>query len=221
MTPSHVVSSRIAQRTIQRFVDKAGLVYFGTVDQHDDEHRLVRGHTVSATHIDNHYSVGSIRGYDVTMVLRNDVIQKIGSHHADQRCHWLIVTIDLKTKHDAPHFYVGHRSRDEAFRASFEQLSPIALGAFAPYPQHFLDAYTVYGHATHALAIEQIITPQIALVIMSHFKEASFEIEDNTIYLYVESAYPSEDILERMMSNGLWLAESIDAIYQAVDDERF
>ncbi len=211
MTPAHIVTSRMAKRTVRDFAEKIGLVYFGYVDQKDDDHRLVRGHTVSQTHIDNNYCIGTVRGYDVILLSRNDVVRNRYQPHKEERCHWLIYTIDLHTKADIPHFYIGHRSRDSVFAASFEQLYPLAMGGLAPYPHHFLESYTVYGIATHTLDIERTITPQMASVITSHFDEASFEVEDGTIYLYIESERPTEAQLERMLSNGLWLAESIDA----------
>ena len=72
--------------------EKVGLVYFGYVDQRDDDHRLIRGHTVSQTHQDNHYCIGTVRGYDVMLALRNDVIRTRSGK--DERCHWLIYAID-------------------------------------------------------------------------------------------------------------------------------
>lgn len=210
MTPLHIARTRMTKRTMMQFAEKVGLVYFGYVDQRDDEHRLVRGHTVSETHQDNHYCVGTVRGYDVMMVLRNDTISPPGNSHADSRCHWLIVTVDVHTKTDLPHCYIGHQNRDHAFRASYESLAPLALGNLHQYSPRFLSEYTVYSQATHALAIERIITPQVSQVISEHFAGASIEIEDNTIFLYIESPRPTEPVLEKILSNGLWLAECID-----------
>lgn len=212
MRPSHVVKMRLTHHTIASFAEKVGLVYFGYVDQRDDEHRLIRGHTVSSTHQDNHYCIGAVRTYDVMLALRNDVVRAGAS---EQRCHWLIYAIDLHTKVDVPHFYIGHRSRDALFAASYSQLRPIALTGRNIYSHRFTSEYTIYGTATHALTIEQIIQPQIAEVIAEHFQAVSIEIEDNTVYLYVESERPKEAQLEKMLSNGLWLAEAIDAQYLA------
>lgn len=210
MKPAHVVKTRLTKRVVSRFADKVGLVYFGYVDQKDDDHRLIRGHTVSQTHVDNNYCLGSVRGYDVLLVSRNDVVKTRAG--VQQRCHWLIYTIDLHTKSSLPHVYVGHRSRDAAFMASFTRLYPLAIGNTGQYAHRFLSDYTVYGTAAHTLEIERMITPQIADVIASHFQGASFEIENGTVYLYVESEHPTEQLLERMLSNGLWLAESIDTL---------
>ena len=209
MSPVHFVKARQVATIVRRFAEKLGLVYFGTVHQNDDDHRLVRGHTVSHTHRDNHYSVGSVRGYDVALVLRNDVVLTRKTHK-EQRCHWLILTVDLHTKSTLPHFYIGHRNRLTVFESSFEQLAPLYVGGLLPYSHHFLDEYAVYGRATHTLEIERCVTPQVAEVIVSHFDHASVEVEDNTLYLYVESPHPDEAQLEKLLSNGLWLAEAID-----------
>lgn len=211
MRPSHIVKKRMTRGVIEGFAEKVGLVYLGYVDQRDDDHRLIRGHTVSQTHQDNHYCIGTVRGYDVMLALRNDVVRMRSGK--DQRCHWLIYTIDLHTKVDVPHCYIGHRSRDEVFAASYGQLHPLAIGGIGVYPHKFSSEYTVYGNATHALLIERLISPQIAEVIATHFQGVSVEIEDGSVYMYVEADRPTEQLLEKMLSNGLWLAEAIDTIY--------
>ncbi|NCU37559.1 hypothetical protein EOL96_00640 [Candidatus Saccharibacteria bacterium] len=210
MTPRHIVKSRITSQVVRNFAEKVGMVYFGYVNQKSDDHRMVRGHTVSATHTDNHYCMGTLRGYDAIIVSRNDVIRARNKTKTEKRCHWLICVVDLHTKTEVPHLYVGHSSRDEAFHASYEQLRPIDLGIHAAYPPHFLNDYTVYGIATDGIEIEQTITPQVADVISHHFTRASIEIEDNTIYVYIESQFPDEQVLEKTLSNALWLADTID-----------
>jgi len=191
MTPSHVVKMRLTRRAIMKFAEKIGLMYFGFVDQRDDDHRLIRGHTVSETHQDNHYCVGSVKGYDVMLVLRNDVVEIPRDNQHEERCHWLIVTVDLHTKYELPHCYVGHHNRDHIFRASFEQLNPLLLGSLHQYSHKFLSEYTIYAKAMHAIEIEQTITPEMSEVIAEHFAGASIEIEDNTLFMYIESQRPS------------------------------
>lgn len=209
MTPAHLIRERLSARTIQRFADKVGLVYFGYVDQRDDDHRLVRGHTVSLTHIDNHYSIGSWKGYDVGLVARNDVV-KLGAK-SNQRCHWLIVTIDLHTTYELPHIYIGHNSVRRTFEASGSKLSVLQTGTFGVYPAEFANGYSLYGQPSHSIEIEQIITPQIAGVIAAEFHGSSIEIEDNSIYLYIETQRPTEALLEKLLTRGIWLAETLDA----------
>lgn len=209
--PSHLLRKRVQRSAIEGFAEKVGLVYFGFVDQRDDEHRLIRGHTVSATHQDNHYSIGTVRGYDVMLALRNDVVRLASGK--EKRCHWLICAIDLRTKVDVPHCYIGHTSRDDEFAASYKQLHPLAIGNFGTYSHAFSSNYTVYGAATNAIAIERTIPPQVAEVIATHFHDVSVEIEDNMVYLYIEAVRPTEAQLDTMLSNALWIAGAIDALY--------
>lgn len=216
MTPAHVMRTRVTKKTIQKFAEQVGMVYFGYVDQRDDDHRLVRGHTVSHTHIDNHVCIGTVRGYDATVLLRNDVVQmqpKPGGKRMQQRCHWLIATVDLHTKQTVPHVYIGLKQHDSVYRASYSRLRPLAIGNLANYAPQFLGKYTVYGSATNMLEIERMITPQIASVITSHFTKMSIEVQHNTVYLYSENERPNETQLERLLSNALWMAESIDTVY--------
>lgn len=209
MSPASVTRSRIAKKTIMRFADRVGLLYFGIVDQRDDEHRLVRGYTTSATHRDNHYCIGTINGYDVMLVLRNDFAIRPGYREVQSR-HWLIFTFDLHTTRDVPHVYIGRRTPEEAARMSYLRLAPLALGSLHAYSLGFVQNYCIYARATHAIDIEAIITPQIADTIAERFVDTHIEIEDRTVYLHIESARPTEALLEKMLANGLWLAGAID-----------
>ncbi len=209
--PSHIAKMHMTRGIIEQFAEKVGLVYFGYVDQRDDDHRLIRGHTVSQTHQDNHYCIGTVRGYDIMLALRNDVVKTRAGK--DQRCHWLIYTIDLHTKIDIPHYYIGHRTRDDVFMASYGQLQPLAIGGLGAYPRKFSNEYTIYGAPTHSYAIERMINPEVAEVVATHFQNASVEVESNTLYLYIESERPTEAQLEKLLANGLWLAEAIDNSY--------
>ena len=219
MTPAHVVRTRLTKKTIQNFADQVGLVYFGYVDQRDGDRRPVRGHTVSHTHIDNHVCIGTVRGYNATVLIRNDVVQLHAPNTAAktkrQRCHWLIVAIDLHTPRTVPHAYIGLKQHDAVYRSSYSHVRPLAIGNLAAYAPQFLSKYTVYGIPTHALEIEQLISPQIASVITSHFSKMSIEIDRGTVYVYSENEQPNEVQLERILSNALWIAEAIDTAYGA------
>jgi hypothetical protein len=50
------------------------MVYFGNVSQHSDEHQMVRGFTLSPSHVDRHYCVGTVSGRDVILLERTDTI---------------------------------------------------------------------------------------------------------------------------------------------------
>lgn len=215
--PGHIVKKAVTSRIIRDFSEKVGLVYFGYVSQRDDDHRLVRGHTVSATHMDNHYAVGSVRGYDVALLLRNDVV--VTRQRKENRVHWLIVTVDLKTNVSLPHVYIGHKNRETLYQASGGVLPAIFVPLQGQYPHKFQNEYVIHSRPTHAVEVGEIINAEAAQVIGEHFANASVELEDNTLYLYIESQRPTEALLEKMLSNGLWLAETIDSAVARRDTE--
>lgn len=217
VTPMHIVKTRVTRKTIQNFAERVGMVYFGYVNQHDDDHRLVRGHTVSHTHVDNHLCVGTIKNYDATLLLRNDTLrvrQSDSNTFKNQNCHWLIATVDLHTEAALPHIYIGLKRSDNIYQAAYSALKPLPIGALGRYSQDFLQKYTIYGLATNALEIERIIPPQVADILVTHFAKINIEIQQNTIYLYSENESPTSAQLEKIMSNAIWLAEVIDTHYR-------
>lgn len=210
MSPKSFVRQYSTAQTVRRFANTLGLVYFGYVDQRDDDHQLIRGFTVSNSHNDHYYTVGTFKGYDVAIVVRQDTLR-----YADKRIkdhYWTIVTVDLhNAKYQLPHFYVGHNSVRDELAAKHSQLSPIAIHPYSKeYKKQFLDNYTVYTRMTHAQIVAALLTPEITSVISEKFPEISIEIVENTIYIYKSEKHPSKVLLEKMISNGLWLAGAID-----------
>lgn len=211
-TPAKVVQSRLHKKVIMHFAEKVGLVYFGYVDQRDDEHRLVRGLTVSANHRDNHYCIGTYHGYDVTFVERTDTISFPGK---SSKAHdWLIMAFDLRTTVDLPHVFIGLNSHSDTFYAhlftKFSNLSKAHLGTFGIYPQNFTQRYTVYTPPSDAVSAEMIIDSVVAKNIGDHFGTMTVEIANGCVYLYTDGQRPTAPLLEKMLQYGIWMATTID-----------
>ncbi len=210
MSPRHVVRSRLSERTVRHVADKYGLVYFGAVDQKADDFRPVRGFTVSHTQIDNLYTVGTVQGYDTVLVLRNDLVLTRGQ--LEKRCHWFIASVNLHTNTTLPHLYVGPQAANDLFEAAYMQLCPVSLGNTTEYPGKFISNYSVYSRPSDVIDIERLFPPSVAGTIASHFANMSFELVDNTVYVYSESKYPNEQLIDKMLQNAIWLAKIFDAI---------
>lgn len=213
IVPLKVLKSRIYKRIYQRFADKIGLVYFGYVDQRNDEHSLIRGMTVSNRYRDNHYCIGSFEGYDITLVERVDTIHHPGKQ---SRLHnWVIMTFDLHRSVDLPHVVVGSHTHSETFYAQFftkyAHFTKVELEATHTYSPDFLKRYTLFAKADHALSAERLFRPSLTNTIAEQFGSLSIEINDGTVYLYAEHHHPSDALLQSMLARGLWLARSIDA----------
>src|SRR5260370_886221 len=92
--PINLAKDLATKKAIKQLARKFKLVYFGHVSQEEARYQLLRGATSSIKHVDSHYTVGSFRGYDVTLVERRDELVFPGK--APRSYHWLIMQFDLK-----------------------------------------------------------------------------------------------------------------------------
>lgn len=210
LTPKHLIGRRSTSRVVKKFARDLGLVYFGFVDQQDEDHRLLRGMTVSTTHRDHYYTVGAFRGYDIALAVRRDTLlypdKRLHDHH------WTIMTVDLHCSYELPHVYIGHQNIREQLLARYTQLQKLPMGEYRKetYPERFMREYSVYGQLTHAQFVELLFQPKITEVIAERFDGISLELHDNTLYFYSPTKHPSRSLLERMVNGGLWLAQALD-----------
>ncbi|HEY5695475.1 MAG TPA: hypothetical protein VIQ80_01440 [Candidatus Saccharimonadales bacterium] len=210
--PAKVLQSRVHRRAFTQFAEKAGLVYFGYVDQHHDEHRLVRGFTVSATHKDNNYCIGSFKGYDVTVVERTDILRFPGKPARPQD--WLIMTFDLHTPADLPHTFIGLHTHSETFYAElftkFSHLAKTPMGTFMHLTPRFIHKYAVFTEPARLLQAEHLFDAKTAETIAETFGSLTIELTSDCLYLYAWHQRPTVSFLTNMLQNGLWLAKTID-----------
>lgn len=196
------------KKIITNFAESVGMVYFGYVSQSSDEHHIVRGMTVSTKHHDDHYCIGTYESYDVVFVERTDTLRN-GKKHS-----WHIIEFDLKAPADIPHVFIGSGKHGHGFHEllniKYSSMQPITLGASQQYPADFASKFQLYTTPAHALALEQLITPEVASVVASHFTGLVVEVTDQALYIYSEKAHLSSELLEIMLKNGVWLAAQLD-----------
>lgn len=212
LTAAKVLSSQLHKKAMLEFAEKIGLVYFGYVNQHNDEHRLVRGVTVSTRHRDNHYCIGTFEGYDITLVERTDTIVHPGKR---SRLHaWLIMAIDLRVQHEIPHIFIGSHSHTDAFYAQLlikhPHLTKLPLEYLGLRQAAFSKEFVVYAHVADFLSSQYIIDATVANAMVEHFHKLTVEISEGVVYVYAEDQRPSRQLLDRMLQAGLWLAKKID-----------
>jgi hypothetical protein len=199
-------------RLIRQFADKTGLLYFGYVNQHSDEHRIIRGLTVSQTHHDDHFCVGTYDGYDVSVVDRQDMTINGKNSMIDHK--WILVEIQLQTKEDIPHFILeAQTSKNHLHKSLFEYLNylkPVTLGAFESYPSEFLSRYTIHTSPSHAIEIQRLIPASTARTIGAHFWPLSVEVTDKSVIVYSYRETVTSHLLDMMLTDGIWIAKLID-----------
>lgn len=200
-------------RTMRKFADKVGLVYFGAVDQKSDRHKVVRGFTVSPSHKDSHYSVGTVGNYDIALVNRSDAVwQANGSIDIYS---WLIMTFELHTKVDIPHFFLCAKNRDkrsyQALFATHHSLKETAMGILEEYTPEFISRFSLYIQPAQSIEIERLLPADTARVLSAHFWPLSIEQHENILYIYSAGEQITPGLLNTMIESGLWLAKTIDS----------
>jgi hypothetical protein len=196
---------------LRRFSKKLGFVYFGNVDQHDDEHEVIRGLTVSTTHKDAHYAVGSFDDYDISVVDRFDVVAPAGRKPTQHS--WLIYQINLHTK-ALPHLFfrpLGHSP--EAYNRFFTAhttLNVINDVFSVEHSRDFHSRYELYGNATHALELEPILTSYVTQILAARFWPHAIEIYDGKLYVYITEHRLNETVLGSTLQATTWLASILD-----------
>lgn len=213
LMPAKVLQAQLHKRVFMQFAEKIGLVYFGYVNQRSDEHRLVRGLTVSARHRDSNYCVGSFKGYDISLVERTDTIRFPGK--PSKTHNWIIMTFDLHIPEGVPHVFIGLHTHSETFYShlftKFTNMVKAPLGTFGAHDPLFINKYAMYTEPAHIVAAEQLFSRDITAEIAKHFGSFTVELFDDSLYIYAEHQRPTGVLLERMLKCGLWLAESLDA----------
>jgi hypothetical protein len=204
-------SQRARGHVLKKLAKRLGLVYFGDVDQHEDEHEVIRGLTVSTTHRDAHYSVGTYDGYDLSMVDRFDILispeGKVSEHS------WLIYQIDLENERDLPHIFLmprglpdGHFSK--LFHAA-QRLHPINL-MLEGHTDEFHSRYELLAASTHLMRLETVFTQHLTQSLAVGFWPHALEILDGKLYVYITNQKLTESMLAAALQSALWLARHLD-----------
>ncbi|HEY8886095.1 MAG TPA: hypothetical protein VIM31_01185 [Candidatus Microsaccharimonas sp.] len=200
-------------KVIRQFASKIGLVYFGTVDQHEDEHEVIRGLTVSTTHRDAHFAVGSFDDYDVSMVDRFDVAYDAHRHPIEHS--WLILQVSLQDT-SLPHIFfkpLGHSpAAYNKFFTAFNNLHVINDVFNDAHSSEFHARYQLYGLAAHVVSLEDTLTPMVTQTIAARFWPHAIEIYEGKLYVYITEhrRREFEAVLAPTLQATTWLAGVLD-----------
>jgi hypothetical protein len=208
----HAVRGLVNRRTFKQLADKFHLVYFGHVNPRDDDYELVRGVTVSTTHVDNYYTVGTIKDHDVIMVERSNNIHFPGkppTHYS-----WVILQVDLH-RGGLPHIFVDIRQQDETFYSTlftklpqFQDITHIFSGR----DNELVRRGKVFGYPQHYAEIGEVLTPEVTLPLIRDYKQFDYEIHGDKLYIYASKIRPTLVVLQDMVHVGLTLAQQLDSL---------
>lgn len=208
--PLSIGREMASKKIIRQFAHKFGLVYFGYVDQREDEHELIRGITVSATHVDKHFCVGELKGHDVSLVERYNTLTYPEQPPAQYR--WLIMQVDLK-REGLPHVFIDGNHHEEAFYTmlfmKFANMSN-ANTIFTEDNPLFARTFQVFAPADKFDETETMLRGEVAAMLAHHFKQFDYEIDSDKVLVYAENPIVTLHLLHEMLRVGQWLATELD-----------
>ncbi|HYG83794.1 MAG TPA: hypothetical protein VD907_02875 [Verrucomicrobiae bacterium] len=212
LLPSRMMQKYTHRKVIEAFSAQLGLVYFGFVDQHADEHELVRGFTLSVGHTDNHYSVGSAYGYDIILVERTDVLKAPGAR--TQRYNWIILQIDLRSS-GLPHAFFTSLSHPKVFYSHFfikyARFQPLPASVWRNHDPLFRERFTTFSTPESAEELVRLFSLDTTATIGRYFDRFEIELQDDKLFVYLSNQPVTLASLEVLLKNGLWLAGQIDS----------
>lgn len=208
---SRVIAKR--RRVLRSVGNKLHFVFFGSVDQHRDEHHVVRGFTASTTHLDSSYMIGSYNGYDVHIVDRSDIVKL--PDNSTETHQWLVM--ELKAKLKVPHLFLVPKHHGAThYRLVFNGpniLESLKLHTHSP---EFNTRYAVFGEPDQLGELEEVLSPEITQIIAAHFWPYAVEVSGNYVYIYsAEKVLTAHDV-EIMLKNSAWLGQTLE-LYSSAD----
>jgi len=200
------------KRIIKQFAGKYNMVYFGHVDPQEDEYELVRGLTVSTSHIDNHYTVGAYSGRDAILVERRNTLTFPGKPDATYR--WTIAQLDLK-RSGLPHVFIDSHHHDAMFYANafmskngMQDMTSYFSGVSATFAQRC----KLFAMPAAYSKVGSLVTPEVAETLAKHFHQFDYEFFDDRVLVYASNHTVTPAILEDMFRVGAWLADTFDNV---------
>ena len=191
------------------------LVYFGHVDQRRDEHTMVRGFTLSPSHVDKHYCVGSVNGRDVILLERTDTISY--PDKPSEKFTWCIVQIDLR-RENLPHIILNSNKYSDTLYANlftkFNHLRPALPGTFTDHDSQFSSLFTTYGSMHTIDSDTSILINSTTAILGQHYSMYDYEYFEDRLIVYYPSTSPLLSDIDHMLKAGLWLASELDSTSQ-------
>lgn len=194
--------------TFKKACERYDLVYFGHVNNHSDDHEIVRGFTLGATHNDRHYCVGSVEGRDIVLMERTTSISS--PDNVSKTYTWTLLQIDLHRR-ELPHLILNANNYDEILYnnlfTKFRHLRPAS-------PESSIDSthkFTVYS-SLYAMDNEsQLIINSTTAALSQHFSSFDYECFSEHLIVCLPTISPTIANIESMLKAGLWLANELDS----------
>lgn len=212
------MKSNKIRRLFKSVCEQYDLVYFGSVSQHSDDHQMVRGFTLSPSHVDRHYCVGTVSGRDVILLERTDTVSF--PDKPSKAYTWVILQVDLSVKSPLHMVLNSYGYEEPVYKTLFtklhhlHQIDPSSLSA---YDQKFVSSFHLFVALQLVDHLSTVLAYDTANVLGHHFKGLDFEIVEDELIVYLPTVTPHARDIDHLFKAGVWLAGEIEKSLQVED----
>lgn len=201
------------KKAVVNFAKRHKLIYFSSVSSGGQYIPVIRGSTASADQSDVHSCIGTHADYDMALVERTATVAFDGYKSTIHR--WYVLQIDLHKASNLPFIFIGTKQQTKAYYArlltSHRQLRYLALGSAATNYAKFHSQYVVLSSPAELPLIYRLLTDETIDTIAEHHYPFAVEIEGDSLSLITDAGIPSQQLLDKLLHYGLWLAKEIDS----------
>lgn len=200
------------RRIVVGFAKKHRLIYFKSVSPGGQTTHVIRGSSMSPGQIDANHCIGTHAGYDLSLVERTASVESGGYKSSLHR--WYVLQIDLKSATNLPFIFVGTRQQTKAYYArllqTHRQLTHLALETGAQENASFNSYHVVLASPAQLPTVYKLFNDEMIDTIAAHNYPFAVEIEDDSLILITEAMKPNQQLLDKLLHYGLWMAKQID-----------
>ena len=195
------------------FAKKHDLVYFYTVGADSDSAPVIRGMTAAQHQVDSNFCIGTHVGYDMAVIERKVDVAFVGFETTSHRLH--VLEIDLSNARNLPFIFIGTRQLTKAFYAkvlvSRRDIRYLQLDAARTRASLFHGTYALIASPNTLPLLDRLFADDVLTAMAAHKYPFSVEIEGDSLIVFTEADKPSEQLMNKLLHYGLWLAKEIDA----------
>ena len=200
------------KRAMVAFARKHHLIYFASANKKQNDVTVVRGSTTTPGHIDSNYCIGTHAGYDMAIAER---LASVGFDGYKTTVHrWYILQIDLKKAANLPFIFIGTKQQTKAYYArlltTHRYIRYLALDSAAHGGADFHSQYAIMASPSDVSLFYRLLTDDIIVTMATHKYPFAIEIEGDSLMIITEATKPSQQLLDKLLHYGLWMAGEID-----------
>jgi hypothetical protein len=194
------------------FARQHKLIYFRSVSHEGQSAPIIRGSTTSSDQVDANICIGTHAGYDLALVERTASVSFAAYKTTVHR--WYVLQIDLNKANSLPFIFIGTKQQTKAYYArlltAHRELRYLTVDSAAEQNHTFHSHYAVLSSPAETPVLYRLLNDEVMDTMASHKYPFAIEIEDDTLYVITEATKPSQQLLDKLLHYGLWMAKEID-----------